>query len=160
MNPDAPATAQPFTYVGFWIRVWASVIDSFLLLLLLVPLGAFVFDTNVLDMSDEPSGPTHFLMSFVLPAMIVLVFWIRRQSTPGKLVFHARIVDAATGAEPRNGQWVVRYLGYYLSAFVLGLGFLWIAFDRRKQGWHDKLANTVVIRTPPGFDADGTADDR
>ncbi len=43
-----------------------------------------------------------------------------------------------------------RYLGYFASTIPLCLGFLWIAFDKRKQGWHDKLAGTVVIRAQRG----------
>jgi len=39
-----------------------------------------------------------------------------------------------------------RYFGYFLASIPLGLGLLWVAFDKRKQGWHDKLAGTVVIR--------------
>jgi len=39
-----------------------------------------------------------------------------------------------------------RYFGYYVSGLILALGFIWIAFDKRKQGWHDKLAGTLVIR--------------
>ena len=43
-------------------------------------------------------------------------------------------------------QLVIRYLGYFVSTIPLGLGLLWVGFDRRKQGWHDKMANTVVVR--------------
>ena len=46
----------------------------------------------------------------------------------------------------RSEQLIGRYLGYYVSTIPLMLGFLWVAFDARKQGWHDKMANTVVIR--------------
>ena len=53
---------------------------------------------------------------------------------------------ALVGTGPGTGQWVIRYLAYYLSALVFFLGFLWVAFDRRKQGWHDKIAGTVVVR--------------
>ena len=43
-------------------------------------------------------------------------------------------------------QAIGRYLGYYVSIFGLMIGFAWVAFDPRKQGWHDKLARTLVIR--------------
>ena len=58
----------------------------------------------------------------------------------------ARIVDAKTGGKPTTRQLIVRYLGYFVSTIPLGLGLLWVAFDPRKQGWHDKLAGTVVVR--------------
>jgi uncharacterized RDD family membrane protein YckC len=41
---------------------------------------------------------------------------------------------------------VGRYFAYFLSTIPLGLGLIWVAFDKRKQGWHDKLAGTVVIK--------------
>jgi uncharacterized RDD family membrane protein YckC len=76
----------------------------------------------------------------------VLLFWRFRGATPGKMVISAVIVDARTFGEPTPGQLIGRYLGYYVSTIPFMLGFLWVAFDPRKQGWHDKMANTVVIR--------------
>jgi len=67
-------------------------------------------------------------------------------TTPGKIAIGARIVDARTGAKPSTGQLIGRYFGYYVSTIPLFLGLIWVAFDSRKQGWHDKLAGTVVVR--------------
>jgi uncharacterized RDD family membrane protein YckC len=58
----------------------------------------------------------------------------------------ARIMDARTGGKPSTGQLIGRYFAYYVSTLALLLGFIWIAFDSRKQGWHDKLAGTLVVR--------------
>ena len=71
-------------------------------------------------------------------------------ATPGKIAIGARIVDARTGEPAGTGQLIGRYLGYFVSTLFLGLGLLWVAFDARKQGWHDKLAGTVVIRRKGG----------
>lgn len=159
MTPDdAPARSfaqrwPAVRYVGFWARVLASIIDTVLLILLTAPITWIAFGRNAFDLDLDASGqsnPADLLISVVLPAMIVIVFWIRRQATPGKLLLAARIVDARTGADPTPRQFTLRYVGYYLSGIVLGLGFLWIAFDARKQGWHDKLADTVVIRDDAG----------
>jgi uncharacterized RDD family membrane protein YckC len=78
--------------------------------------------------------------------VIIVAFWRRTLATPGKMVIGAQIVDARTLGKPTLRQLVIRYLGYYVSTIPLGLGLLWVAFDPRKQGWHDKMANTVVIR--------------
>jgi uncharacterized RDD family membrane protein YckC len=43
---------------------------------------------------------------------------------------------------------IVRALACFFSIVAAGLGFIWIAFDREKQGWHDKIAGTVVVRLP------------
>jgi uncharacterized RDD family membrane protein YckC len=88
-----------------------------------------------------------FLISWVLPAIAVIVFWISKQATPGKMAVSARIVDATSGNPPSGGQCVGRYFAYFVSMFPLGLGLIWVAFDKRKQGWHDKLAGTVVVRS-------------
>jgi uncharacterized RDD family membrane protein YckC len=45
---------------------------------------------------------------------------------------------------------IVRGLGGFLSLFVAGLGFLWVAFDKERQSWHDKIAGTVVVIAPKG----------
>jgi uncharacterized RDD family membrane protein YckC len=82
----------------------------------------------------------------VLPAVAIVLFWLYRQATPGKMAVSARVVDAKTGGPLGVGQSIVRYLGYFVSTIPFCLGLLWVAFDARKQGWHDKLAGTVVIR--------------
>ena len=56
------------------------------------------------------------------------------------------IVDADTGGKPSNGQFIIRYIGYYLAILPLFLGIIWVGIDKRKQGLHDKLAGTVVLR--------------
>ena len=56
-----------------------------------------------------------------------------------------RIIDARTGAKPTTTQFVLRYIGYYVSMIPLFLGILWVALDPKKQGWHDKIAGTVVV---------------
>ena len=85
-------------------------------------------------------------LQVLLPAVIFVGFWMWKSATPGKMIVSAKIVDAATLGEPSTGQLIVRYVGYFISSLVFCLGFLWIAFDKRKQGWHDKMASTVVIR--------------
>jgi uncharacterized RDD family membrane protein YckC len=91
-------------------------------------------------------GPMDFLISWIFPAVAVILFWVAKQATPGKMAISAKIVDAQTGNAANQTQLIGRYLAYYLSAIPLGLGFIWVAFDERKQGWHDKLSGTVVVR--------------
>lgn len=62
------------------------------------------------------------------------------------MAISARIVDATTGQPASTGQLVGRYFAYFVSIIPLCLGLFWVAFDRKKQGWHDKLAETVVVR--------------
>lgn len=154
-------------YAGFWIRFLAFVIDSIIVSLVIGPIAAALYEkpdaTGALIAAAQsgdvrqialvfldaarPAGIGDFLLNVVLPAVAVVAFWIYRSATPGKMATNTRIVDAVTGSAPSTKQCVVRYLGYFVSTFGLFLGFLWIVFDSRKQGWHDKMARTVVIYT-------------
>ena len=146
-SPEAPSSVGlPFEYVGFWLRAWASLIDTVLVLLLIVPLMLAYAGPGYFDDQRLVKGWFGLLVEWIIPAAVVLLFWIARGATPGKLAISAVIVDAGSGQAASRRQLVVRYLGYYLSTLPLGLGLLWVAFDARKQGWHDKLAGTVVIR--------------
>ena len=135
-------------YAGFWIRVWATMIDCVLILALTTPLLVTIYGWSYF--TEQPAslvrGPADFLISYVLPTIAVIAFWVARQATPGKMAISARIVDAATGGPPTTKQYIVRYFAYIVSMIPLGAGLVWVAFDKRKQAWHDKLAGTVVVR--------------
>ncbi|MEX0941661.1 MAG: RDD family protein [Pseudomonadales bacterium] len=146
---SGPAITTP-GYVGFWLRFVAFLIDSvpvFIVLAVLLPLVAG--PTGDIDLTDISAVLARLSLESLVVAIIFLAFWMYFAATPGKMVVNAYIADAKTFSRASNGQLVVRYLCYYLSTFVFGLGFIWIAFDRRKQGWHDKIAGTVVIRGKP-----------
>jgi uncharacterized RDD family membrane protein YckC len=141
------STTPELEYVGFWLRVVAALIDTVLVALVCMPLLTFVYGTDYWTSTEAILGPADVLINFVLPAVAVVLFWIYRQATPGKMAVGARIVDARSGGAPSTGQLVGRYLAYYVSILPLLLGLFWVGWDRRKQGFHDKLANTVVVRT-------------
>ena len=133
-------------YAGFWIRVGASLIDTILVMVVTLPLATAIFGKAYWDSESHVAGLWDVVLSYILPAIAVIVFWIYKSATPGKMITNLIIVDAETGGKPSTGQFIGRYFAYYLSALPLMLGFIWVAFDKRKQGWHDKLAGTVVIR--------------
>jgi uncharacterized RDD family membrane protein YckC len=139
--------AEMLEYVGFWPRVGAALIDTLLLLAVCMPLVTLVYGKSYWLSSKVIQGPADFLINWLLPAIAVVLFWIYRQATPGKIAISARIVDAATGEKPSTRQLIGRYAGYYVAMLPLMVGILWVAFDPRKQGWHDKLAGTVVVRS-------------
>jgi uncharacterized RDD family membrane protein YckC len=144
MNAEDVRSA-PTRYVGFWLRVVATLVDTVALLALRAPIVFAVYGSDGLGQFTANPGVAGFVINYVLPFVAVMVFWRTRGATPGKMVIGAVIVDAGTGGAPATWQLVVRYLGYYLSGLVLGLGFFWVGWDARKQGWHDKLAGTVVV---------------
>ena len=137
-------------YAGFWLRVWASLIDTVLMMLITVPTLLAIYGRAYWDYDGLVYGPADFVISYILPAVLVIALWCKLGNTPGKMAIGATIVDARTGGKPTVTQFIIRYVGYYLSLVVLFLGYIWVGIDARKQGWHDKLAGTVVVRRKPG----------
>jgi len=143
-SPEAPSRTR---YVGFWKRVVATILDTLILLVVIVPALIAIYGGEYLVRAQQGgfAGLWDFLLQVVLPAVAVILFWKYRGATPGKMAISAKIVDATTGGAPATGRLVVRYIAYLASMLPLFLGFVWIAIDRRKQGFHDKIAGTVVI---------------
>lgn len=137
---------QQLEYAGFWSRTGAALIDGILLLLITMPILISIYGWEYLEAEDLVMGPADFLISWVLPALATVLFWLYKNATPGKMAIKAQVVDAQTGHSISVGQAMLRYLGYFLSILPLGLGIFWVAFDSRKQGWHDKIAGTVVVK--------------
>ncbi|HXV14157.1 MAG TPA: RDD family protein [Candidatus Krumholzibacteria bacterium] len=140
-----PQDAQ-LEYAGFWRRFVANFIDGALLAIIIWPILIAVYGIEYFTSTDVVAGPIDFLLTWVLPTIAVVLFWMHKQATPGKMAVSARIVDATSGKKASTGQLIGRYFAYIPSTLGLCLGFLWIAFDPKKQGWHDKLAGTVVVR--------------
>ena len=139
-------TDPDLEYVGFWLRVGAALIDTLLIVVITWPLLTAIYGTAYWSSEAMIQGPADFLLSWALPTAAIIVFWMAKQATPGKIAISARIVDAETGNAPSTAQLIGRYFGYFVSMLPLFVGIIWVAFDRRKQGWHDKLAGTVVVR--------------
>ena len=136
-------------YAGFWIRVWATVIDTLFMMLIILPVLWWIYGDSYFLNRSVAYGTWDTLMNYVFLPAIIILFWLYKSATPGKIICKLRIVDATTGGKLSTSQCIGRYICYYVSAIPLLLGFFWVAFDRRKQGWHDKLAGTVVLHDLP-----------
>ena len=133
-------------YAGFWIRTLASIIDSILVLIIILPILTLIYGQDYWESDVFFLGFWDLIFNYVLPAVAVIVFWVYKSATPGKMALDLSIVDANAGNKPTTGQLVGRYFAYYISMLPLFLGFFWVGIDKRKQGWHDKLAGTLVIK--------------
>ena len=133
-------------YVGFWKRTVAGLVDTFLIILVIFPILIWVYGIEYLNNEHMEKGSFDFIINYVFPTIAVILLWKYYQATPGKMIFKATIVDARTGGKPSLRQLIIRYLGYIISTIPLCLGIFWVAFDKKKQGFHDKLANTVVVQ--------------
>lgn len=144
---DMEPVGGEVSYGGFWRRLGATIIDSVLIMAITVPLLWWIYGSEALLSEDTiVSGPADILISYVFPIVATVLFWKYRAATPGKIVLGLKIVDADTLGPISTAQAIGRYFAYFVSTIVLLLGFLWVAFDARKQGWHDKLARTVVVQ--------------
>ena len=137
----------PQHLASFGRRVAASLIDCVIYIVLIFPPLIAIYGNDYWDFEKVGfiAGPADFLISWVFPFLVTIWLWMRYRGTPGKLLLKVSIVDAKTGDALTLKQCVLRYIGYYVSFAAFGIGCLWVAFDSRKQGWHDKMAGTVVI---------------
>lgn len=142
--PCACRTPRPTTdleYVEFLACCVALMLDVvlFIALCAVVEWPLTLIDP---DLYMNGTNPWIGLFQRVLWVALVLGFWRGAMETPGKRALRASIVHAQTNQRPAFWQLVVRYVAH----LPFGLGFFWILWDPRKQGWHDKLAQTVVVR--------------
>lgn len=148
----APADIE---YAGFWRRMGADVVDN----LILLPFLSAIVPTQMPAVwtvsgvvraatASAAAHPLAQLFELVFAVAYSIAFWMRFLGTPGKLLFRCHLVDATTYGPLTLGQSLLRNLGYLVSWGTLGLGFLWIAWDPRKQGFHDKIAGSVVLKVP------------
>ncbi len=133
-------------YAGFWIRLAATLIDTLVLLVVVAVPLTLIYGTEYWLGGTKVLGFWDAFLNYFFPFVATIWFWHRFCGTPGKMALRLRIVDGKTGLPPSVGQSVLRYVGYIASILPLLLGFIWVGIDRRKQGFHDKIAGTVVIR--------------
>lgn len=131
---------------GFWRRAAAFGVDALWLFALAGVIAILLTGQPWPGFGD--GGALTALAAVIregLPAVVLIIGWGRFGRTPGKLLLDLRVINARTGEPPGYGRALLRYIGYFLSALPLGLGFLWIVFDRQRQGLHDKIAGTRVV---------------
>ena len=146
MSEQSPGLPESIEYAGFWARLLAAIVDTVVLVLITLPLTIAIYGNKIWESDDLVIGSWDIVINWILPAVIIILFWCFRGATPGKMITRMNIVDAQTGALLSVKQSLVRYIGYIISTIPFCLGFIWIGFDKKKQGWHDKLAGTVVVK--------------
>jgi uncharacterized RDD family membrane protein YckC len=146
-------------YGGFWRRGFAFLIDQVILYgiyLAFFLIGLMSYACGQLAHGGPlPSAMGTWFMTFYWGAIVIVTalyftcFVAVGGQTPGKMVLGLKVVPAEDGLMT-FGTAFLRWVGYMVSSFFFYLGFGWIALDSRKQGWHDKIAGTVVVRVRGG----------
>jgi len=146
---------KEFKYASFWRRLFASSIDSFILMAIGMgissALGRDPFNFKEIFETIEAGTPVNTLttldyaLTLFISAFFILFFWVKHNGqTPGKKALHIKIIKE-DGSALDGGTAIIRYLSYFVSSIALFLGCIWVIFDKRKQAWHDKIAKTLVI---------------
>ena len=148
------AKSFPVPVIGMWRRFFAQLVDSVLMSLIgggLVGLGFYLaYDSNP-NASIEQLLLEFDATMWVLNGAAILIAiiyyvgcWTLGGQTIGKWLVGIKVVGD-DGNPPSFAAAGLRYLGYLINNIVFSIGFLAVAFDKRKQGWHDKMANTFVV---------------
>jgi uncharacterized RDD family membrane protein YckC len=145
-HPEQPVVpAVPVEYAGFWVRVAATILDGFILGIPITIFVSFLFGWEWYT-GGATSGRADFV-NFLLSAWVTVAFWVHwGGKTPGKKIMGIRIVTYRDRQEFGYGKALLRcLLGYTVSALLLGLGFVLVAFHKEKRGLHDLIAGTCVV---------------
>ncbi len=166
LPPPSPGYAPPYmppsmaapaasAYAGFWIRFVAYIIDWIIV-------GAVTFGlikgtgvitvlcpAGVTNASDPSCGSAQiaplFYVILLVPILYYLLLWAYG-GTLGQRLLGMRVVSAATGGNLGIARSLLRYVGLIIATIPIYLGLIWVGFDPRKQGWHDKIAGSFVVR--------------
>jgi uncharacterized RDD family membrane protein YckC len=157
-----PAFAAGKTYGGFWIRLVARIVDGIIIsvplavifIIFAVLAGGIASQTNNTDQNAQAAVGLGLVGVWLLIATLATIgtviyfvyFWGTSGSTLGMRIFNLRVVDADTGAPIGIARAIVRYLMAIVNGLACYIGWIWVAFDPRKQGWHDKVANSIVLQ--------------
>ena len=137
-------------YAGFASRLFAFVIDAFIIIVAMTLITWLITFLNALLPFATPLSQDTLavILTFVFTVGIYvgypLFFWTFTGQTPGMLLMGLRVVTT-DGQYLSLGQSARRLIGYAIAAIPFFFGFFWILIDDRRQGWHDKVAGTCVV---------------
>jgi uncharacterized RDD family membrane protein YckC len=139
MAAAAAPAAVTGAKAGFWIRVVAFIIDS----ILVGVINAII--ATILNSSTTGRSGIQTLLGIIY----FTYFWSSSSPWPGQTVGDKLLslrVIRTDGSDLTIVQALIRYVGLFISFIVIFIGVIWVAFDPNKQGWHDKIAGTYVVK--------------
>ncbi len=146
--PEAPSSQLSLPRAGFWVRVAAFLLDSVAVTVLQFVLG-FVLALIVQGITDPDPRLIESiarLFGTVLAITYYVYFTGYCGQTPGKMALKIKVIRT-DGGDVSYGRAALReVLGKFLSGILLGIGYLMVAFTKEKQGLHDKIADTYVVK--------------
>jgi uncharacterized RDD family membrane protein YckC len=163
--PTPPTFSTEFTApiqqeqrAGFWMRFLAHLCDGLNSLIVQIPfqlIGLLVSDTSITSDSDALTPFPQFGMGATdiwtllgtVASFLVLAYWIgSRGGSPLRVRLGVLVLDQNDGSFIGTKRAVYRGLMSYVSQLALLLGYLWMLWDPQRQTWHDKVAQSVVVK--------------
>ena len=157
MDEQAPQPAFLGRYAGFVTRLVAFIIDRAIvsiILFIIVWSTEWILNAFAINLLLFSEGTSWQISLAVAVGLYDIGFWLLAGQTPGKRVLGVRVVRT-DGKRLNFGNALRRSIGYVISS-ILFLGYLWILFDNRRRGFHDKLAGTMVVYSWPEGELKGT----
>lgn len=154
-SAGAAASIAGLPLAGNGRRFVGYLIDGIIFWIVWLPLSiVFSGTTNVvttigtttITTQERTISPIIEIILLIVGLAYFTLLWSSNGSSVGQMVVGIKVVDASTGAPVSQTQALVRAIGYIISAIPIYIGFIWAFFDPRKQGWMDKMANTLVVR--------------
>ncbi len=148
-----PATGTPIGYGGFWIRVVAYIIDGIILNIAFGVVGA-ILGISLIPADPATMDPAEAMSQMgTFQAVAVVGSWLyfalmessARGATIGKMALGLRVVDEQ-GQRISFLRATGRFFAKFVSALILLIGYLMVAFTDRKRGLHDIMAGTLVVK--------------
>ena len=154
-QPAGDAAEKTITVIGFGRRLVATLIDGVLLAAFTFIVAFAIGFVGIFVQMFNPYEPLPLAELIILSGLVLSViyyvgYWSKSGQTIGNTLLGIKVVTK-DGSQLSGGKAFLRYIGYLVSAIVLSIGFLWAAFDRKRQGWHDKIAGTYVIYVEDEF---------
>jgi uncharacterized RDD family membrane protein YckC len=148
--PTVPLPVNAIEYSGFWIRLAAAIIDYIIVSAVISIIRMLIFIPMFIGRGWNPLSSPMIASLGMTYFLALLYFWLftgLKGQTLGKMAVGIKVVDKQ-GNRPDLGCAALREIvGRLVSTITLFIGFFWIAGDKEKQGWHDKIADTHVIKT-------------
>ncbi len=135
---------------GFWIRLVATLIDAFIVFVLQFTLGSLLALAGLASGAETGTfGNLAILVQlfgYVLSFAYYIVFTGYCGQTPGKMALRIKVIRR-NGTRIGYGRAAFREIpAKFISGIIFGIGYLMVAFDEQKQGLHDRMADTYVIK--------------
>ena len=144
----APHGARLVAYILDGLIASAICIVLIVLALILLAAGSTIVDNRVTSMN--PITTTLFVLLVILTIVVAVLyfpfFWARGGQTPGMRPFGLRVVRDSDGGSIGWGAALLRLVGLWVAGAVFYLGYIWIFIDKRRRGWQDLIAGTIVVK--------------